>query len=192
MNEILLQSIVEKLEAIELLLKAESGGKTEPETDKQITEQLNVLSKEFKLMPIRFTEITAQIRSLAISIDHNTKQEAQPALTRVEHKHHLHKGIWLSVGLSVISILLLWGWLNTYKFAESLSVNDIKYRYLKIAGNKFVQKICFQTDSLYEIDKEGFKIKVEQAEENLLNHGELIHTADERIKKTQKANVSEK
>ena len=51
MSELLLQTIVEKLEAMELLLKAESADKTDVSLQKQITEQFYQLDIPLQTEP---------------------------------------------------------------------------------------------------------------------------------------------
>ena len=185
MSELLLQTIVEKLEAMELLLKAESADKTDVSSQKQITEQFYQLHKEIRLLPAQLSLSKEQMNELLRSINNCTLQLKQPIQNRVEHKHHLHKGIWIAIALFVICFLLSRGWLNTYKSVEQSEANDIKYRYLKIAGNEWLLKLCNHTDSLYQIDGEKFKIKVQQGEQYLLQPGESIHPAGERKKKSR-------
>jgi hypothetical protein len=55
MSELLLQTIIEKLEAMELLLKAESADKTDVSSQKQITEQFYQLHKEIRLLPAQLS-----------------------------------------------------------------------------------------------------------------------------------------
>ncbi len=186
MSELLLQTIIEKLEAMELLLKAESAGKSEVALQQQITEQFSQLHKEIRLLPAQLLLSKEQVNELLRSINNCTLQLKQPVQNRVEHKHHLHKGIWIAIALFVICFLLSWGWLNTYKSVEQSEANDIKYRYLKIIGNEWLLNLCNQTDSMYQKDEELFRIKVQQGEQYFLQTGELIHPAGERKKKQKK------
>lgn len=186
MNELLLQTIIEKLEAIELLLRAETADKTDMILQKHITEQFYQLHKEIKLLPAQLSLNKEQMNELLRSINNCTLQLKQPVQNSVEHKHHLHKGIWIAVCLFVICFLLSWGWLNTYQSVEQSEANDIKYRYLKITGNEWLLKLCNQTDSMFQKDEENFKIEVQRKEQYLLQQGELIHSAGERKKKQKK------
>jgi hypothetical protein len=113
------------------------------------------------------------------------EQLQRPANTQVEHKHHLHKGVWVSVGLFVTCFLLAWGWISTYQSSEILRANDIKYRYLKISANNNVRKLCYYTDSLYQKDGAGFSSNVDKTEQRLIEQANLLRLAGEKEKEAK-------
>ena len=63
--------------------------------------------------------------------------------------------------------------------------NDIKYRSLKISGNKSVLKLCEYTDSLYRKDGVGFRAGVEQEEQHLIEQANLLRLAGEKEKEAK-------
>ena len=108
-----------------------------------------------------------------------------PVKNQIEHKHHLHKGIWIAAGLFVTCFLLAWGWINAHQEKEQFEANDVKYRSLKISGNKNVLNLCKYTDSLYRKDRVGFSSNVEQEERRLIEQAELLRLAGEREKEAK-------
>ena len=104
---------------------------------------------------------------------------------KIEHKHHLHKGIWVAVGLFVSCFLLAWGWLSSHQSIEVFKANDIKYRYLKVNGNKNTLKLCQYIDSIYLKNGVDFCHNVEQEEQRLFEQVELLRLAGEREKEAK-------
>ncbi len=86
---------------------------------------------------------------------------------RIEHKHHLHKGLFISLLLTVLCILLSFGWYKSYNASKQLKASDIKYRALKVVGNKSLLKLLHYTDSLYFINCDSFELKVNSGEKKL-------------------------
>ncbi len=83
---------------------------------------------------------------------------------RIEHKHHLHKGLFISVILTVLCIFLSFGCYKSYDTIKQLKANDIKYRALKVVGNKSLLELLHHTDSLYSINSDSFELKVKAGE----------------------------
>ena len=180
MSELLLQAIIEKLEAIELLLKVTDTGKEKENAGAEIKQELESLRKEVKNLPSQLLLGTVKLGELSFNVNRLNEQLQKPVSSQIEHKHELHKGFWIAVSLFVICFLLTWGWLTTYKTAELSAANDIKYRALKFSGNEWLLKYCNYTDSLYQKDGAGFRDKVEQEESRLIERAELIRLAVEK------------
>ena len=83
---------------------------------------------------------------------------------QIEHKHHLQKGLFASLILMLLCIILSFGWYNSYDASKQLKANDIKYRALKVVGNKPLLKLLHHTDSLYFINSDSFELKVKAGE----------------------------
>ncbi|MGI8951760.1 MAG: hypothetical protein ACR2FN_09285 [Chitinophagaceae bacterium] len=92
-----------------------------------------------------------------------------PSTIHVEHKHHLHKGILISIVLLAISILSSFGWFKSYTNEKLYEANDIKYRSLKLTNNKALLNLLYFTDTLYKLNCDNFRIKVIE-EENEISH----------------------
>lgn len=93
----------------------------------------------------------ANLARLVSSLDNHIFQSQQPLRNNVEHKHHLHKGIWIAVGLFIAAIFFLWEWIDTYQSKKVSEANDIKFRSLKLTGNKSYIKYLYDIDSIYTI-----------------------------------------
>ncbi len=186
MSELLMQAIIEKLEGIELFLKATDCNKSQPVDRVPMVNEINALKKELPVLLARYSPDAKKLDELTRSIDRLQQQiRAMPDTSKVEHRHHFHKGTWIAIALFLVSLLLAWGWANTYKAAQLSEVNDIKYRHLKIAGNQWVLQLCSHTDSLYLKDETRFRNKVEQEEQRLIQQAELLHLAGEKEKEAR-------
>ncbi len=89
---------------------------------------------------------------------------------QIEHKHHLHKGLFISLILTLFCILLSFGWYKSYDASKQLKANDIKYRALKVVGNKPLLKLLYHTDSLYSLNSDSFEMKIKVAEERAIHY----------------------
>ena len=180
MSEILLESIVEKLEGIEVFLKAINTGSPQPVDLTPILSAISALKKDLVDLPDKFSLHTKKLAELEVNIVSLLQQLKVPLNNTIEHKHHIHKGIRLSAGLFLVLVFLIWGWLNTYSKLEMYEANDIKYRDFKVYGHQTLIKYCAQTDSVYIKDKSGFRNSVEQEEQRLSRQLELNRLAGEK------------
>ncbi len=156
MNEVLLQTVGEKLEGIELLVRHNDQNKT--------AEELKKISEEIKTLSSR-TISSERLKELIKSLDDCTKKLNAPVQNISEHRHHLHKGIWITITLFVVGIFLLAGWINSYNNAKQFRANDYKYRALKTMEDVSLKKVFYNIDSLYKINPEYFEKKVIEKEE---------------------------
>ncbi|MDQ6755311.1 MAG: hypothetical protein M3004_00090 [Bacteroidota bacterium] len=110
MTEVLLQTIVEKLESIEIASLKENNADKDKEMQeaflkevKSVQSQINNLPSQFEESSEKMDELLKGIRDLNFKLDN-------PLNEQIKHNHHLHKGIWISIGLFIIPLLLLYGW----------------------------------------------------------------------------------
>ena len=122
----------------------------------------------------------ANLARLTSGLDTHTFQSQQPLKNNIEHKHHLHKGIWLAVGLFIAATLFLWEWVHTYQSKKVLEANDMKYRSLKISGDKSYIKFLYDIDSIYSIKGEAIKEKTIQDEKHLAEQVKMLQLAGEK------------
>lgn len=121
-------------------------------------------------------------------------QSQQPLRNNVDHRHHLHKGVWVAVGLFIAATFFLWEWVDTYQSKKVSEANDIKYRSLKISGDKSLIRYLYQIDSVYNIKGEAIKEKTIQDEERLAEQVKMLELAGEKeneakeLKKKSKKN----
>ncbi len=160
MNEILLQTIVEKLEALEIALLKESNAGKDVEVPNELTIEINSLQSELEKFTSIFKSTSENTSDLLKEISGLRLNLGNPLQSRVKHIHHFHKQIWITISLILISLLLAYGWVNSIHEKEAFEANDIKYRFWKTNGNANLLKITYQTDSLYTLDKNNFTRRV--------------------------------
>ncbi len=176
--QLLMQSIVEKLEAMELLLQIISNQK--PQIDlSSITNQIAAFRKDFEGGNSKRLMEAQLLGDLSQNIKQLQQQLLVPRDSKIEHKHTLHKGIWISVGLALVVVVLVCGWTNSFNSRKQYEEDSIKYRSLKVFGNKSVVRLCVQTDSLYNRNKDEFISQVIQAEQLLFSIADSIRFAGE-------------
>ena len=178
MSDLLLQTIIEKLESLELAWKV--SGDTEKERLERLNKELGILRNDLKNLPAQILPSTAKTGELSAAVDNLYKQLQVPVQNRIEHKHELHKGILITVSLFLIIIVLIWLLMNSYQSHKIYTANDIKYRYLRITGNKQILKLCNKTDSLYQKEESLFRNNVEQEEHRLIQQAEDLRLAVEK------------
>ena len=134
MNEILLQTIIEKLEALEIsLLKStpDKGTETHLELLKEIRScqsEIAAIFHQIKTVNEKINEMSKNVMAMNFSSSNKLSEQ-------VHHRHHLHRGIWIAITLFITSILLSYGWINSYNGKQVLEANDLKYRYLKVIND---------------------------------------------------------
>ena len=89
---------------------------------------------------------------------------AENANKRIIHKRYLHKRLFALLMLTLLCVLLSFGWYNSYETLKQLKANDIKYRALKVTAEKSLLKLLYHTDSLYLLDSDSFEVKVKKLE----------------------------
>jgi len=175
---LLLQTIVEKLESLELAWKV--SGDTEKGTVVQLKKEIEFLRNDLKKLPAQILPSTAKLGELSVSIDNLSRQLRVPLQNRIEHTHELHKGILISLSLFLLSVALVLALINAYQNNKQYKANDLKYRYLKIANSAAIVKLCNFTDSLYQKDEDSFRTGVEQKEQRLIQQAEDLRLAGEK------------
>lgn len=178
MSELLLQTIVEKLESLELSWKV--SGVRETETVIQLKKEIEVLRQDFKILSAQNLPSTSKLVELSSDIAGLNRQLKVPLQNRIEHKHVLHKGVLIAILLFLLSVLLITALVNSYQKSRQLKANDLKYRYLKIAGNNAILRLCNITDSVYQKNEDSFRTGVEHEEQRLIRQAEYLRLAGEK------------
>jgi len=173
MSEILLQTIIEKLGAMESLLKQDKKNKDE-EVFQRILEEI----KKVSILSIS----TNKIDELNLSIDRCCKTLERPSTNQITYKHYLHKGIWIAVTLFFVSTFLLWEWISAINDKKQFEANDIKYRALKVSGDEGLLKLLYQTDSFYNANANWMRNYVAQEEDRLIEQTKKFQLAGEKKK----------
>ena len=178
MSELLLQTIVEKLESLELAWKV--SGDTEKETVVQLKKEVEILRNDLKKLPAQILPSIAKLGDLSVGVDSLSRQLQVPLQNRIKHKHELHKGVLIAIALFLWSVVLIWALINSYQNITLYKANDLKYRYLKVTDNTAILKLCRITDSLYQNNEDSFRIGVEKKEQRLIQQAEDLRLAGEK------------
>ena len=178
MSEILLQAIVEKLEALEItLLKQGSAVK-----DEELKTAVKSIQSEFIKFNSIFTTNNEKINNLSERINALRVKSSNPIRNQVKYTHHFHKQVWLSVSLFIISLLVAYGWINCINQKKTFEANDMKYRFWKTHGNSHLLKIVYYTDSLYNLDKDHFMQQVVRSDQQIVEQEKEHRLAGEKEK----------
>ena len=167
MSELLLQTIIEKLESLEIALLKENNAAKDEVTAQPLLKEVKSLQSEIAKLPFQFKVSDEKMSKLLETITALNLPLENPVQTKVKHNHHLHKGLWVAVGLFLISLLLLLGWINAGNTKEEFKANDIKYRYIKINGNSHLLKLLYHTDNLFNANAEVFRKSTIQEEDHI-------------------------
>ena len=180
MSEVLLQTIVEKLEALEIALLKENNASKDEAIQQALLKEVKSLQSEFTKLPSQFKVNNEKMKDLLESTSALNYRLDKPINEQIKHSHHLHKGIWVAVGLFIISLLLLYGWINCNNTRKVFEANDIKFRYLKVSSNTVLLKLLYQTDSLYNLNNDSFSKQVVEKEQHLVEQADLLRFAGEK------------
>ena len=189
MNQVLLETIVEKLEGLEISLLKENKAGNDETVQKDLLKEIKLFQSEIAKFPPQFKVSNEKINELLKNINILNFKLGIGVNEHIYHKHHLHKGICIAVGLFITSLLLLYGWINSYNIKKNFEANNIKYRYLKVNGNTGLIKLLYRTDSLYNLNKQLFNKVVTEKEDSLVQQVQS-HLAGEKEKR--KVNLKNK
>ena len=183
MNEVLLQTIIEKLEALEIALLIQSQpAKDEESSSKALAAVVKSVQSELMKLNSECKTNTDCVHNLSKEINTLRSNYINPEENQVKHIHHFHKNIWISVSLFVVSLLFAYGWINCHNEKKQFEANDIQYRFWKANGNTSLLKIIYHTDSLYNLDKDDFRNEVLRAEHQIAEQEKMHRVAGEKEK----------
>ena len=180
MNEVLLKTIIEKLETLEIALLKQSHPIKDCESlnaletlIKSVQSELIKLNSEVRRNTDCVNNLPNQIKTLRFNLIH-------PEQSQVKHIHHFHKHIWISLSLFIVSLLFAYGWMNCHSEKKQFEANDIKYRFWKVNGNASLLKVVYHTDSLYNLDKDDFTNEVLRQEHQITEQEKMQRLAGEK------------
>lgn len=102
MGEILLQMIAEKLDALGAALSKPATTGADPAVPETLVKEVKSFQTEMKKFEENLKANNANLSKLTSSLDNHTFR-SQLLRNNVEHRHHLHKGLWVAVLLLNIS-----------------------------------------------------------------------------------------
>lgn len=192
MSEIVLQAIVDKLEAIEIVLVKQQPVTINDEARQAILNELkafryelNMISAGVKIGNERANEILLRLETIALKRDEHVK-------TDITYHLHLHKSLWVSLALFTCSIFLLIGWVSTYNSKKQFEANDIKYRALKITAGRNIVRIFYNIDSSYNFNPDSVRTATIQQEDRMAEQIKLLRLAGEKEKEAEELKMRAK
>ena len=116
MNEILLQTIVEKLESVEIALLKESNTSKDETMQKQALQNFKSLQAEIQMFISQLNNHNEKLNGFSKEMNLLRLNLVNLEPGHVKHIHHFHKLVWVTVSLFLIALLLAYGWINCYRW----------------------------------------------------------------------------
>lgn len=185
MSEVLLETIVEKLESLEIALLKESNASKDNLTQQALLKEVSLLKSEVIIHTSLLKSNEEKMNGLMKSISTLNFKLSIPLQNNIKHSHHFHKGALVGLAFFVLSAVFLYGWIRCSNVKEQFEANDMKYRFLKMDGNASLLKITHYTDSLYFSNKNDFTISVVLAEQLLAEQVKMLRLASEKEKEAR-------
>lgn len=145
MSELLLQTIVERLEAQDLLLKEMSNDADEGQAEMrkkfdELKAEVAVYKTSKQELP-ELRQVTQNMEALkALLFQKNPVQAKRNVLHR--------KSTWIFVGISILFLGMSWCWGYTFRAWSAAEIDGMKYQYLKSIANPSLARFCRVVDSL--------------------------------------------
>jgi hypothetical protein len=165
MNEQLISSVIDKVEAQERKIEEFREKTTQVTAYTEVVNQLKTglegLRKD--VQKISFPE--REMWELSGRMETCIELLKHPVEKRIIQHLHIPKITWITVGLFLLLSLVVSGWYNTCDKLDLYKANDTKYRYLKLHVAGSLSKWLSFTDSLYRADakmRNGVIAKEEQ------------------------------
>lgn len=146
MSELLLQTIVERLDAQDLLLQTMSkdADKAQIEWRKKMVDlSIEISSHQPPQIDLK------EIKQLSLTVESLSNSISQSKPVKSETKFLYRKSTWLVSTGFVIFVLMAWGWGYTFRCLTFSEMDASKYRYLQRIDNPALVRFCRQADSLF-------------------------------------------
>jgi hypothetical protein len=180
MNDVFLQSIVEKLEAFEIALLKRDNGATISEVQQPIVNQLKSCQSGIESCSRDLRNLNARIDALSVKVTTLPKSLDEKRQDSTIHHHHIDKGLWISIGLFLLLAIVIAILINTRNDFKVYEANDIKYRRLKVKADTALLRRLYRTDSLFTVDPEGFRMHTIDEENRIAERARLFRLAGEK------------
>jgi len=180
MNDIFLQSIVEKLEALEIALLKRDDNSARSEAQQPILNQLKSCQSGIESCSRDLRNLNARIEALSLKVTTLPKSLDEKRQNHTIHHHHIHKGLWISIGLFLLFTIVIMNLINSRNNLKAYEANDIKYRRLKVNADTILLRRLYRTDSLFSIDPEAFKTHTIKEENRIAERLRLFQLAGEK------------
>ncbi len=176
MNEILLGTVIDKVDAYEKKLDSQEKQMNE------LKEKVNHMGNNSEILSVikngmeeLRTAIQKQsfpekeLRQLHTDIITNTELLKQPVKKEIIYDYHSRKAIWIAAALFLILCLMSEGWIMTEGKQNMYKANDTKYRYLKLQDNETLNTWLSLTNSVFLMDENIRNTVIAQEEQNRKN-----------------------
>jgi hypothetical protein len=180
MNDIFIQSIVEKLEALEIALLKRDDNSALSEVKQPILNHIKSCQSAIESCSRDLRTLNARIEALSLKVTTLPKSLDEKRQDHTIHHHHIHKGLWISIGLFLILTIVIAGLIITWNNLKAYEANDIKYRRLKVNADTALFRMLYRTDSLFTIDPEEFRKHTIEEENRIAERARLFRLAGEK------------
>jgi hypothetical protein len=171
MSQIIVETLVEKVNNQEIRLNEQYKASTKIaetiSTMKSESANIQKLSGVVNHLQDNLTRINwplEEMRGLKSTLSQNNLLLQQPRKEKVIHVHTGSKLLWITIAVSVICILVIFGWIDTSNTLDNYKMNNACWRYLKLNMNAkdldYLQKI----ERLYQQDPEQWIRLIEEKE----------------------------
>lgn len=176
MNEVLIGSLIDKVDAQERKIGIQENHINELREKANITPEIIEAVSQFKTtmegLRVDIKKLALpekEIRQFAANLETAMMLLKQPVKKEITHHHHASKTIWIAASLFLIVCLASSGWYNTYKDLEMYKANDTRYRYVKLEAPAGIKKWLGEVDKLYFVDRNMRNTVIAREEENQRN-----------------------
>ncbi|WP_343745813.1 hypothetical protein [Chitinophaga sp.] len=184
MNELLLQTIVDKLNKVdEGIRQINSSAPQMPDYTEQLKSvgtSLEQIKADIAVMPERLKFPTAAVYALSQNLEINNDLLKRPPVQEIKHYHHVKAGVIVSACLLLLLVLGAVWLFNTRSILQAYRAGDIKYRYMLLQAGKQLRPFLSEIDSLYHAHPQAFRDSVLQWEEERQRIASMLHEAQEK------------
>ncbi|RAJ78958.1 hypothetical protein CLV59_10618 [Chitinophaga dinghuensis] len=161
MNELLLNTIVDKLNIIEQTI-TQLNNITPQMPDhsgdiKKLTTQISEVKTAISCMPELLKFPVVAVDRLIKNIEQNNSLLKNPPAKEVRHYHHITAPIVVA-GVLFLLLVLCTAWLYSSRSTlNEYQAADFKYRFMKMQADKGLRAFIVSTDSLYNSNMPAFQ-----------------------------------
>jgi hypothetical protein len=171
MNDIIIETVVEKVNAHEHRLNEQQKSvqtmnetistlKSQSELVDKMIETINQLQAGLAKLNLPVSEMEKLKSTIAL----NNHLLQSPTQQKIIHVHTGGKMLWSLIGATVLIILLVIGWINTWGSLKQYRMHDMCWRYLKIHLETKQLQSLQNIERQYQQDPDEMTGKVEQQE----------------------------
>ncbi|MET3879882.1 hypothetical protein [Chitinophaga sp. OAE865] len=184
MNELLLQTIVDKLNKVDEGIRHMNSGVVQMpdyiEQLKNVDTSLEQIKEDVAGMPERLKFPTAAVYALSQNLEINNDLLKRPPVQEIRHHHHVRAGLIVSACLFLLVVLVTVWLFNMRSLLQAYKAGDIKYRYIQLQAGKPLRPFLSTIDSLYHVHPQAFRDSVVQWEEERQRIAAMLHEAREK------------